>query len=82
MKIPNLMMLVSLACVAAISAHALGCASAPSSNLAVEGAADDAEQKLCIKNAQTRADADACRKGVETKYAALMAFDAGSDGGK
>jgi hypothetical protein len=58
-----------------------GCASTPTAPATYE-----AEGLLCVDTAATRADADACRCGLERRYARPLkhctASDAGKDGGQ
>lgn len=86
---------VAIACVLIIaapligSAFITGCGGAQTKSAGeIEVGAYTAEQALCVDEAETKADADACRQGVKIKYRAMWAVaEAGvapldTDGGK
>lgn len=91
MKIPTLMVLISLACTIVMAGFA--CASIDQTPAQAEVSGYHLEDNACTKSATSKADDDVCRTAVLKKYCAMWtaadagiaacAFaDAGSEGGK
>lgn len=63
-----------------IMSVALVACGATSSSQKIEVSAYEAEQMLCVDQAATKADSQACRAAVKAKYAKMWA-DAGTEAG-